>query len=353
MKPKEKKQKPTYNVWQNTVYVMKNAWQTDKPMVIRMMVVIIASVAASLVQLYLPKTVVQLVTDQVTITELAIYIAVFSVVLGLFEALKIRHEMLQQLPRVGQRLSYCERINNKILQTDFVNLGKSDFEQATQKAQLLVNNNNSPTEAIFACIQTFIISIIGFLVYLLLLTSINPTILALVVCCTVISFFLRRKVNQWIHDNDEIGTKGWNRLGFIYDAGNDASYAKDIRLFALGDWLQDIYHSSRKIIDDFQKQGCTKQFWVDFFDALAVFLREGAAYAYLIWLVLDRGLPVDQFVLLFAAIAGFSNWILSILEQYNTLHKCSLDLCRLREFLDYPDIFNHDGTKIEKADSIR
>lgn len=61
--------------------------------------------------------------------------------------------------------------------------------------------------------------------------------------------------------------------------------------------------------------------------------------------------PVDEFVLLFAVIAGFSTWIMGIMEQYSVLHRQSLEICFYRDFLEFPDSFCHDGTKVEKSDS--
>jgi ATP-binding cassette subfamily B protein len=60
-------------------------------------------------------------------------------------------------------------------------------------------------------------------------------------------------------------------------------------------------------------------------------------------MVLFRELPVDQFVLLFAAIGGFSGWITGILDELSTLQRRSLEYCRLREFLEFPDSFERAG----------
>ena len=78
-------------------------------------------------------------------------------------------------------------------------------------------------------------------------------------------------------------------------------------------------------------------------------MRNGAAYAYLIWLTLEQGLPVSQFLLYFGAATGFAQWVSGILEKFAKLHKQCLDISTVREFLEYPEPFRfEDGLPLKK-----
>ena len=72
------------------------------------------------------------------------------------------------------------------------------------------------------------------------------------------------------------------------------------------------------------------------------FVRNGAAYAYLIALVINKGLSVSEFLLFFSAVGGFSSWVTGILKNLNTLHKQSLELSTVRECLEYPEPFKFE-----------
>lgn len=94
----------------------------------------------------------------------------------------------------------------------------------------------------------------------------------LILLTTVISFFLRRVVNNWEHDKDkEVRTGPSQRMWFMSNQAAGSSYAKDIRLFALDRWLKEIIASSKKILDDFQNKVCFKRFLIDLFDGFAIF----------------------------------------------------------------------------------
>lgn len=78
-------------------------------------------------------------------------------------------------------------------------------------------------------------------------------------------------------------------------------------------------------------------------DLILSFLRNGAAYVFLIALTLRDGLPASQFLLYFAAISGFTEWITGILEQSSVLYKECLEISQVMEYLNWPEPFRFTG----------
>lgn len=59
-------------------------------------------------------------------------------------------------------------------------------------------------------------------------------------------------------------------------------------------------------------------------------------------------MSASQFLLYFGAISGFTQWVTGILEQFLKLHRQSLELSTVREFLEWPEPFLfEEGEKIE------
>ena len=80
--------------------------------------------------------------------------------------------------------------------------------------------------------------------------------------------------------------------------------------------------------------------------------RNGIAYAYLIHMAIYDDLSVPQFILYFTAVSTFTTWVMGILQQATKLHKESLDISQVREFLYYPEPFKFDeGENIPNADT--
>ena len=64
-----------------------------------------------------------------------------------------------------------------------------------------------------------------------------------------------------------------------------------------------------------------KYIWANIIDIVLTFLRNGIAYAFLIGITVKNGLPASQFLLYFAALSGFAQWVVEILDKLSVMHK--------------------------------
>lgn len=127
------------------------------------------------------------------------------------------------------------------------------------------------------------------------------------------------------------------------------SYAKDIRIFGLRDWMEDVWNHAFHLYQTFVGRREWVYLWTNIVDLLLSLLRNGIAYAYLIWMTLEYGLPASRFLLYFGAVSGFTQWITGILDKFSELHRQSLDISTLREFLEWPEPFRfEDGEPLAK-----
>ena len=89
----------------------------------------------------------------------------------------------------------------------------------------------------------------------------------------------------------------------------------------------------------------------DLVDVVLTMARNSIAYIYLIQMVLTNEINVAEFVLYFAAISSFTTWVSGILQNVSRLHKDSLDINKVRAFLEYPEPFVFEnGKSIPQAD---
>ncbi len=346
---KANKEKPIYNVWQNVVYVVGNAWEKERRVILVILAQIFLTVAASVAAMYLPKTVVQQIMLGASINTLVITALAFTVVIALLQATKVYFDSAAQPRRVSLRIENCHDILVKAMTTDYANLETKEFSDAKQKANDVTNNNGAATEAIYTCLSTLGTNILGFIVYIALLISVDPLILLLTAVTTVFGVIVRRWANRWQHDHEEESAAFNKRIWYINDIGSNYKLAKDIRLFSMLGWIQSIHAANMKLHNNFERRVKLRHLVADVVDCAATFAREGVVYGYLIWQVLNAGLAIDSFILLFAAISGFSGWIMGILNDYATLTRQSLDFCLLRRYLEYPDKFRYeDGEEIKQ-----
>ena len=128
--------------------------------------------------------------------------------------------------------------------------------------------------------------------------------------------------------------------------------AKDIRIFSLQNWLNDLLDGVDNVYLDFRIRVERILLLADITDLVLTMARNGIAYAYLLNMAIHDGLTVSQFVLYFTAVSTFTTWIMGILQKATKLHKQSLDISQVREFLEYPELFLfEEGMAVPKADA--
>jgi len=313
-----------------------------KPVVFSMVAQMILIPAIPAVAMFLPKTVVALILENAKAVDLAVTILAFTAVTMLLQTAKTYLDRTALPPRAMMRIHVGRDIMYKITETDYANLEDKTFTDAKQKSLEATNDNQQSTEQVYYTLENIVANLLGFVVYIILLVNIDPLILLLTAGMSVFGFFVRRRANNWRHDNDDEKAGYRKRVRYISQMGANTTLAKDIRLFSMTDWLKDVYYSYLKLNRNWERRAINKEFIADVADCAATFLREGAAYAFLIWQILYDDMPVDQFVLLFAAIGGFSGWVMGILNEYSQLQKHSLAYCRLREYFEFPDKFKRD-----------
>jgi len=343
-----------YSIWDNLVYAIKLAWKRDRVVIYVIITQIILTVAVQLNMIYLPRAIIAQIIGDATLAALVTTVLALTILLGLLRTALIYFESGVFLRRSNLRYTVCRDIIDKVIATDYANLEDQGFIDAKRKAQETVAGNASPTEQIYYSIQRLGTNLLGFVVYILLLIAINPLIMLLIAATSIFGVIARRWANKWRFDHDDEEATALKRVRYITRIGNEPMLAKDIRLYSMLGWLRDVYDASINLAYNFSRKVQTKQFIADVIDCLAAFVREGVAYVYLIWQVLYNGMPVEDFVLMFAAIGGFSVWVSGILDEYGTLSRYSLAYCRLREYLEYPDKFTYsDGEDIAPEEGAK
>jgi ATP-binding cassette subfamily B protein len=333
------KTKPTYNLWQNSAYIIKNAWKRDKIVLLVILIQIILAVTISTAGIFLPAAVVEQITNSYPAESLITVILLYTFALVLLHAVRAYFESTASIRRIKLRYIISEDIMNKVITTDYANLEEQRFIDARQKALDQTNHNGTSTEQVYYCFTNLGTNLLGFAVYITLLAAVNPLVLLITGATAVFGAVTRHWANKWQHDHDDEQTTPNKRMWHINTLGENLRFAKDIRLFKMVDWIRDVFSVCLKMGFDFNKRVQIRHLAADGVTVLATFVREGIAYAYLIWMVLNGGLTAEGFVLLFAAVGGFSGWITGILSEFSALSVHSLNYCRVREFLEYPDTF--------------
>ena len=336
-------EKPKYNLWQNSWYMVKLAWRYSKSVLAICIILAAATAGETVVQLLIAPGILQKLELRASLPQLLGAIAIFTGALILFAAAKEYFDLNKLFGRVTVRIKLIEAIAEKMAQTSYENLLDTAFLQRKERASSACGDNQSPAESIWLTWTNILANLLGFAVYLALLSSLSPLLILAVIATTAAGYFVSRKVNQfgYLHREEEAAYTA--EMRYVKRTVTSRAFAKDIRIFGLKPWLMEVWQKSFQLYESFLRRREKHYFLTNLADFLLSLLRNGISYAYLLHLTLTEGLSASTFLLYFTAASGFTQWITGILEQFTQLSKASLEISVVREFLEWPEGFQLTG----------
>lgn len=349
-KKRERPLKPKYNMWQNAGYMVRLAWKVrEKKVLFVSLAIALLTVALNLIQLYVVPVILSAVERRVPVGELALVIGAFVGGLMLVSAAKRYAEENVMFGRITVRCKIINLINQKAATTSYPNLGDDRFEKLLSKAWESTCANASASEAVWTTLTDLTGSAVGFAVYLFLFSNVQPLLMLAVIATTAVSYFVSLRLNDYRYRHREEEADCERRMEYFSRRASRLESAKDIRIFGLRPWLEELNDKAIGAYVAFHERAEGVCLWGKIVDLVLTFVRNGAAYALLISLVLDGTLDVAGFVLFFTAVGGFTEWVTGILGGLNKLHRQSLDLCAMRECLEFPEPFLFEEGKPVRA----
>ena len=346
------KTKPKYNAAQNVGWMIKIAWKVRRRVLFLCVAMAALEVANNLAQLYVAPEILSRVERHAPMGELLGTIGLFTLALFLTMGLKAYFKQIALFPRVDVRSNIVGMIGRKCNMTSFPNTLEAKFIKLREKAHQSTQSNNEATELVWETLTELMQNVGGFLVYLTILSRLNGVLLGVIVATCVAGFLLSRHSDNWEFRHRDEEESCYAKKSYIRRKAESVELAKDIRIFGLQGWLNELMDRVQNVYLDFLLRSEKVRLLSDIAEALLTMARNGIAYAYLLHMALRDSLSVPEFILYFTAVSTFTTWVMGILQAAQKLHEESLDISQVREFLDYPEPFRFEGgVAIPKADA--
>ena len=348
----KEKIKPKYTIPQNVWWMVKIAWKTRKRVLLFCLLTAALEILYNLAQLYIAPEILRRVESHAPLGSVLGTILFFTVLLFLTLSAKDYIKENTLFPRVDVRSAIIGMIGRKMNMTSFPNTLDAGFIKLREKAYLATDSNREATELIWQTVTLLLQNIGGFLVYLTILSHLDWKLLAVVIVTCVVGFLISRYTNNWLYAHRDAEEVYYAKKRYIRNKAESVELAKDIRIFGLQNWLNDLLNQVHDAYLDFLYKVERKKRLADITEAVLTAARNGIAYVYLIRMALEENLGVPEFILYFTAVTTFTTWVMGILQQAVKLHQQSLDISCVREFLEYPEPFRFEGgASIPKADA--
>lgn len=181
------------------------------------------------------------------------------------------------------------------------------------------------------------VSVACFLLYSSVLSTLSPWILLLLTALSLLDYRILLARNRWQLTLRREFAQSDREIGYLEGAFQNPALAKDARVFSMHDWLMDLRDSifARRI--RLEKRQNRKMILADLLQLFLAVARNGAAYTYLIYTVLQGDISPAAFLVYFGAITGFSGFVTGIINHCSDLKLVNEDASAFRTFMDLPE----------------
>jgi ATP-binding cassette subfamily B protein len=305
--------------------------------------IILVNCVIPVITTFLPKIVIDEITYGKSLQHLLSVTAVLTLTLAVISGLQKYLDRLIYWNRFKMNAFFLRRITKKGLTTDYRNQENEYFRKLQSESFASCNGNFSYWTQSYDAIVLFFSNTLGFLAFTGILLTLNSWLIVFLMLTTFLSFFLNRRIIKWVDGNTDEKADYEHRMQYIINASNDIQAAKDIRLYNMSVWMNQIYEKNMKGLLGWYRRYTAKLFGVATVDSGLSLVREGVTYLILLYMVFEDEISVADFVLYFNVVAGFSTWLSSLLGQLNNLERLNLSVNRFRSYLEYPEQYLREG----------
>lgn len=343
-----KKKKTKYSIWQNIGFMVRTAWRTRKGVLWSCLVVVLINVIQNTLGLFITPEILKQIENGASLRALLGTILFYTVSLAILTAL-LRYfnqhskTINTRSGRIDVRRRIREMINYKAGTTSYPNTKDPKIQKLLAAAKDATEDSSRPAEGIWNAMVYFVVNSAIFAVCLLLIQNLNLLLALVSVAITLVEFFAGIRMNLWAYYHREEEAAINRKVSYMRARSRSIPLAKDIRIFGLRGWFEDVYDRVLKTYSAFVNRREKAYMAVCVLNTGSMLLRHGIAYGYLIWRTVTDGLPASEFVLYFNAISVFNEALLGVMSNGNLLHRSSLEISKIQEYLNLPEQFRFEG----------
>ena len=337
-----------HGMFNNFVYAVKLTWQLNNQFIIAMIVVGVLSALYMLIGIYIPKIVLALVENKVTTDTMIKVLVAVGIIILVVKLINTKAQYVGEYAWDKVYKGLVSKYLRKSFTTDFKNMENPDFLDLIERSKHAMYNYQG-ISGYCRRGSNILSNIVLVVIAGAAIAVINPLIILVLV---VISYFIYKILDstmEWTKVNFRDAMSSNFRKNYYFSStARDFKYAKDIRLFKMQDFIEQTW----KDINTVYYAACKKNHrkWV-MCEAKMSFLRlfqNLLLYVVLIYMVLNKGMSISDFVLYIGLVASFSTAMTDMFCNMVWMNMNRMELDDFRTFLDW----NEDKPDIEKGQGV-
>lgn len=288
---------------------------------------------------FLIKYIIDIATNHGTLQQLLITLGIFSVIFIVLWNTNTWYNSKTEIKCILARMKLILEKNLITMTMPFIYTEDPSMLDCNQKASQAVGGNQQGVEGMMHIILNFSASLGAVIAGLTIISTINFKIVILMIIIALANFFISNRANKWCkkHVWDELAP-WWRKRWYMDMSLGDFSYAKDIRMFGLKNYLTQKFQEINKIRYNYQKKNNRVWFFVSIASSFFWVISQLLIYIYLIRCIFAKTITIGNFTLYLSATATFFECVMSLLNSITNFLNNSRYVDDFRSFYEMPEL---------------
>ncbi len=340
-KKKEPKRKPKYGMLSCVGYIYRLLWRYNRVLAFVGIFTVPVSLILSAIGLYTPSVILSVLGSADRFSFIALVIAGLLLARLLFDLtnsilnIKIGNSEHYIILRMEYMLNCAMRDHDWYLNFE------PEILKIYERAGNTIQSNHSAGVHFPMDFSNMLAQILKFVLFGSVISLLHPIIILLLAVGCVLDYFMGKYMRKKNWNDRDVRNDLDKKINYsTFGMSRDFKYAKDVRLYT----MQKPLHDRLENLFGLRLKEQKKLEWRGIINALenflAVLIRDGAAYAFLIYKAVQGEVDASSFVLYFSAITSMSYMMGSILGTINRVQDGAMQISDFREAMEIPDRLN-------------
>ena len=356
MKKKEEKQEnkfhKVYGPWSNLAYIAKEMWSHDKMTIGTVALYGFFTPVAAYLWTFMLKFIIDIATRHDSVKKLLTIIFI-TFVIQMVCTLCQSYTWAQWWRPIGVRIGMLIKKNIKVMTLSYESLEDKDTMDSCEKAERACGANQEGVEGMMHLMENAAGDFFTVILGLCIMGTLSVPVMAGMTVLAFLFFLVKdhtSKVNKekvW----DKLAT-WWRKDNYLFKTYSDFTFAKDIRMYSLKDYLIGRYKDVSEERLEKSKEHELRWWKCGLVGNLIWVIALIGIYAWLLYSVVNKSLTVGDFSLYLGSATTFFLFLGRLFDRLTELFQRSREVDDFRSFMDLGEEEKKKGEPVPKYETF-
>ena len=327
----------------NFAFMLRNIKRTDRFYWVYILLEVVLNTAVVYFGLRLTETVVELATNppaiDLLIRQISLAVLGLTILLILQVLIKNKLSFISQIFRMQSLIDYM----SMNVDTDFQNLLDPKYQKLLNATSTTSNTDNSVTGAFISHVVAFSHNLLQLMLLGSTLLFIDVNFFIIIIILLMIMVLYRNYQAKVIEAMREDRQSFSKKTTYLIEESGNFKVAKDMRLYGVKDWFNDIFDQLLSGSTKILKKGTLVVVCGQIITGLLIAILTGYGYFVFVKSYMADTMTLAELSFYISALTALTAGTFAFVNSIFDLLQDSQEITPIVDFFNYPYVFNHEG----------